>query len=113
MNEAANNPLAEAQRRLAEREKTVSLLQRRHRSIGNVRLVVFLLFIALCWLYVRTSSFSPFWLIATISLFVALVLVHQKVLKQAGQVERGAAMYRRSVARMEDNWIGSGETGND
>ncbi len=113
MNEAAHNPLAEAQRRLAEREKTVSLLQRRYRSIGNVRLGVFLLFIVLCWLYVRTSSFSPFWLIATISIFVALVLIHQKVLKQTGNVERGAAMYRRSVARMEDQWSGSGETGAD
>jgi hypothetical protein len=111
MNEAANHPLEDSQKRLVEREKTVSVLQRRHRSIGNARLAVFLLFALLCWLYVRSGSFSPWWLVATIMGFVALALVHQKTLRATNKAERAAEMYRRSVARMEDRWCGSGETG--
>src|SRR6266852_4689694 len=111
MNEAATNPLAESQRRLAEREKTVTLLQRRHRSIGNTRLAVFVVFVVLCGFYVRSSSFSPWWLVATVAVFVALALIHQRTLRATNKAERAAEMYRRSVARMEDRWSGSGETG--
>ena len=111
MNEAASNPLHQSQTRLAERENTVRLLQRRHRSIGNARLVVFVLFIALCWLYVRYSSFSPGWLVVAVVVFFALVMVHQRTLHATNKAERAAEMYRRSMARMEDRWSGSGETG--
>ena len=111
MNQAANQPLEDSQKRLFEREKTVSVLQRRHRSIGNARLAVFLLFALLCWLYVRSSPFSPWWLVATIMGFIVLALVHQRTLRATNKAERAAEMYRRSVARMEDRWSGSGETG--
>jgi hypothetical protein len=113
MKNAQTYPLEESQRRLREREQTVTALQQRHRLIGNVRLGVFLLFAVLCWLYVRSGAFSPWWLVVTILVFIALVLFHQKTLKGTSKAERAAATYNRSVARMEDRWSGSGETGSE
>jgi len=110
---AAHNPLSEAQARLADREQNLGSLQRRHRFIGNVRLGVFLVFIVLCWFYVRTSAFSPLWLVVNIGIFAGLVLLHQRVVKDATRFERAAQMYRRSVVRMEDRWTGDGASGLD
>jgi hypothetical protein len=113
MPNAEHNPLAEAQSRLADRELNLNSLQRRHRFIGNVRLGIFLVFIVLCWFYVRTSAFSAVWLVVNISVFVWLVLLHQKVVKEAARLERSVFMYRRSIARMEDRWSGDGVSGAD
>src|SRR5947209_4634520 len=113
MNNAQTHPFEESQRRLREREKTVSVLQQRHRLIGNIRLGVFFLFAVLCWVYVRSGAFSPWLLVVTILVFIALVLLHQRILNATNKAERAAASYKRSLARIEDRWSGSGETGSE
>jgi hypothetical protein len=53
-----------------------------------------------------------FWLLLIpVSLFVYLSILHEKRLQQIRSRQRAIEFYERGVARTEDRWAGTGETG--
>ena len=103
----------EYQRRLQQRESSAALLQRRHFWLGNARVAVFVGIVVLCWIIGKTGHPSLFWLGALVVLFIGLVIAHRKVVRAMALAKRAVAIYGRGLARMEDRWAGSGETGNE
>ncbi len=103
---------AEYQSRIQQRESAVAQLQRKHLWLGNLRIAVFLAIVILAW-FSRTGSFIFYLLIAAIILFIALVVVHRRVVRAMNAAKRAAEVYRRGIARMEDRWAGTGETGDE
>ncbi len=54
----------------------------------------------------------PWWAVAALVIvFIALMAIHQRVQASVARFERAVKFYERGVARLEDNWSGSGETG--
>jgi hypothetical protein len=103
---------AEYQRRIQQRESAVAQLQRKHLWLGNLRIAVFVAIVILAW-FSRTGSSIFYLLIAAIILFIALVVIHRRVVRAMNAAKRAAEVYRRGIARMEDRWAGAGDTGDE
>jgi hypothetical protein len=100
-------------RRLNDRESTAVQLQRKHLWLGNARIALFLGILVQCWITGKTGFPSVYWLLVPIAAFIALVIAHRRVVAGLNSAKRAVAVYGRGLARIEDRWIGSGETGNE
>ena len=109
MNE--NSPEVEYSKRLSEREAAVKGLQQKHIWLGNVRIAVFAA-IAVVWWKAGTKG-SPYfyWLAAFILIFIGLIFIHRRIMGARQSAQRAVAFYQRGLARIEDRWSGSGDTG--
>jgi hypothetical protein len=90
-----------------------SQLQRKHLWLGNARIALFVAILIQCWITGKTGSPSFYWLLAPIILFIILIIAHRRVVRALNMTKRAAAIYERGLARMEDRWAGSGETGEE
>jgi hypothetical protein len=99
--------------RLKARKMRAAQLQRQHLWLGNARIALFILILVQCWITGKTGSPSAYWLLAPIGLFVALAVVHRRVERALNMTKRAVSVYSRGLARMEDRWAGSGETGEE
>jgi hypothetical protein len=103
----------EYSRRLNQRKALAEQLQRRHFWLGNVRIAVFAAIVALAWIIGKTGRPSVYWLVALIALFIGLVVAHRKVVRAMTLARRAAGVYTRGLARMEDRWAGTGDSGDE
>ncbi|HZE23320.1 MAG TPA: hypothetical protein VE054_04955 [Blattabacteriaceae bacterium] len=104
---------AEYSERMRERQTAAAQLQRKHLWLGNARIVVFVAILVQCWISGKTGSPSLYWLLVPIAVFVALVVSHRRVVTALDMTKRAVSVYSRGLARMEDRWAGSGETGEE
>jgi hypothetical protein len=106
-----DDPRQAYQTRLEARRTAVARLDERHRTIGNVRLLVFVIGGVLAWLAWGRHAVSPFWLALPLAGFAILVVAHERVLRSRKAAQRSVAHYERAVARLDGQWTGRGETG--
>jgi hypothetical protein len=106
-------PHQEYSRRVKAGELQAAQLQRKHLWLGNARIALFVAIFVQCWITGRTGSPSLYWLLVPISLFIVLVIVHRRVVRVLNMTKRAISVYGRGLARMEDRWSGSGETGEE
>jgi hypothetical protein len=104
-------PSEEYVRRRTDRQSRVVHCEKIHIRLGNVRLILFLLAVILVWASLRSHALSPWWLTAPVVAFASIAVWHSRVLRARELAERAVAFYERGLARMEDGWAGSGETG--
>lgn len=105
------NPNAEYAERLAARRASAERFERLHIRAGNLRLLVFLIAAAIAWGAFAKDALSPWWLAAPAAAFVALLVYHDRILRDRDRARRAVRYYERAVARVEDRWLGTGETG--
>jgi len=110
---AASLAHQEYSRRLKDRESSAARLQRKHLWLGNARIAVFLGILVQCWITGKTGVPSVYWLLLPIAAFIALVIAHRRVVAGLNSARRAVAVYGRGLARIEDRWAGSGETGDE
>ncbi|HET8889695.1 MAG TPA: mismatch repair protein [Candidatus Angelobacter sp.] len=110
---AASLAHQEYSRRLKDRESTAAQLQRKHLWLGNARIILFIAILVQCWITGKTGFPSVFWLLLPVAAFIALVVAHRRVVVDLNSAKRAVAVYSRGLARIEDRWAGSGETGNE
>jgi len=104
-------PSEQYHQRQGARELRVAHFERIHLRLGNVRLLLVVLQIAMIWLYLRPHSFSVGWLFAPALLFIATAIFHAKILQRQSLAKRAVDFYRRGLARIEDRWPGMGQRG--
>ena len=104
-------PRHEYTARLEARRAAVAQHDQRHRTLGNLRLLVFVIAAILAWLAWWRGAISPLWLALPVALFVCLVVLHERVLRARRACERAAAHYQKALARLDGQWAGQGETG--
>jgi hypothetical protein len=105
------NPLADYQRRLAERSEVAVRQERQFRIIGNARLGTGIVGVVVAFFVFGETVLSPLWLVIPASVFAALVVMHAGVADRLERARRAAEFYQRGLARLENRWIGAGETG--
>ena len=110
---AGSVPHQEYSHRLKARKTLASQLQHKHLWFGNARIVLFIAIFIECWITGKTGSPPVYWLVAPIVLFVVLVVVHRRVERALNMTKRAVSVYSRGLARMEDRWAGTGETGEE
>jgi MutS-like protein len=109
----SNAPAQEYARRISLYEAETRAQQRKHVWMGYARLAVFAGIAALVWRIVSKGSPSFWWVLPGLALFVALAVVHRRILLAKDRAERAVAIYQRGQARIEDRWSGQGETGKE
>ena len=103
---AKHDPSQEYKTRLAARRETIERYRRIDRIIAGLRLIVGILFFLLLFNGLRWSLFLP------VAIFIGLIAYHEKILARARRTLRAIAFYERGLARIEDRWIGSGDSRN-
>ncbi len=107
-----NSPQNEYRRRLELRRASLAKQERRHRSIGNLRFLVFIMAVVIAWFVIlHSQTFSPLWLFVPAAAFVSLVVLHSRVLHERDRHKRAVAFFERGFERLEGRWRSSGEQG--
>jgi hypothetical protein len=84
---------------------------RRHQYLANARLAAFLAGVLVAALAFWAGRIAAFWLIVPTVAFVALVIWHRQVKEARRRAERAAAFYERGLARLDNRWMGKGQSG--
>ncbi|MGC2297348.1 MAG: mismatch repair protein [Acidobacteriaceae bacterium] len=97
-------------RLFAENRGRVDGERRRHLWLGYGKLAIFLIGVVEAGVLVHTRG--PFLLLLIpLAIFMVLIVVHDRVLRRLGRYERMTEFYARGLARIENQWAGTGETG--
>ncbi len=105
-----NDPRPEYARRLESRRDALRREQQRSRAIWLWRRVVFALIVLA--IVLAFEGIIAWWLIVLpVVAFIALMAIHQRIHAAVARFERAVKFYERGLARIEDRWSGSGETG--
>ena len=104
-------PAEEYAERRRARESQVARLEEIHIRLGNIRLFLAGSAVILGWLSLRSHLLSLWWLLAPFAAFVAIASWHSRILRSRELKQRAVAFYERGLARIEDRWAGTGETG--
>jgi len=94
------------QERLAARRQEAGRLGRRERAFSIARLGVIAVAILTGWL-------AGWWALLPVAAFVALIVVHDRVIQARRRAARAAAFYERGLARVTDAWSGTGIAGTE
>ncbi len=106
-----DDPKEEYHKRRDHWQADVTQLERQHLTLGNIRLFIFLVGVALWWFAVRSGTLSGWWLLFPLSAFFALILFHQGIRAKARRAKRAVVFYEQGIARIEDRWSGKGQQG--
>jgi MutS domain V/MutS domain III len=104
-------PSEEYVRRRNDRVTQLAHYEKIHIRLGNARLVLAVVAVILAWASLRAHALSAWWLVAPVVTFVGIASYHSRVLRARELAERAVAFYEKGLARIEDRWAGSGETG--
>jgi MutS domain V len=104
-------PKAEYEKRLEKYLKVMAEKDRVHLRVGYAKLGVVAAGVALLWMVLGKHGVAAYWLIAPVAGYWAVTIWHGLILRAKGRAETAAEFYRKGIARMEDRWAGSGQTG--
>ncbi len=103
-------PRIEYTRRATERRAEATRQLERFRKVGIVRLALLAAALVLAWLAFNRLV-SWWWVLPPSALFLALADVQARITQARRRSERAAALYDQGLARLDDRWAGTGETG--
>ncbi len=107
-----HDPRAEYDRRLRDLRAQEAQLARSDERVAYARLLTLAVGVAMTWVALRwRHDVSWWWLTAPVAVFIALVILHDRVIRGRQRLARVIAWYERGIARIEDRWMGSGERG--
>jgi hypothetical protein len=106
-----SRPAGDEYRSRAEARRAVAAaLERRELRISRLRLAVFAIAVLLGF-FIAWGIATPWSLLAPLVVFIGLAWWHDRTIRARQAAERAEAFYRRGLARLEDRWQGTGETG--
>ncbi len=108
---ATPEPRVEIERRLAERRARAARQAAVDRAFSWIRGGIALVLLVLWWFSLGPDGIAAGWLLVPIALFLVAVVVHDGVTRRRRLAERAALFYEGGLARIENRWVGKGETG--
>jgi hypothetical protein len=101
----------EYEQRLQARESRVVHYEKVHIQLGNLRLVLVVIAVAIGWASLHKHMVSLAWLLAPAALFIGVTAYHSRILRARDLAQRAVSFYRNGLARIADRWPGTGQTG--
>jgi hypothetical protein len=98
-------------RLLDQRRADIALREKRHGRLAYGRLAAVVAAAIMVWLALAEHAFSIVWTLAPISVFAALMIIHDRLLAKLERRRRAATFFEKALARLDDRWAGAGETG--
>ncbi|MDX2040684.1 MAG: DNA mismatch repair protein MutS [Acidobacteriota bacterium] len=110
MNKNLNDPRTEYTQRLTSRQTALEMEQQTSRKLWIARRIVFGVF-AVLGVLAFDGHVTWWWITLPVFVFIALMVIHQRVLGAIERLMRAVKFYERGLARVDDNWAGTGENG--
>ena len=107
---SASNPKAEYTRRRADRQADFERYRGLYGKIAIARLIFAVIFLLMGWFSLVERDFSGVWLSIPLGVFFFLAMVHSRVAEAQGSASRAIDFYDDGISRIEDRWIGRGQT---
>jgi hypothetical protein len=95
---------------LKERRAAVVADEARHRRLGHAQLGVAVLGVAVVWVALA-KGFTIAWTAIPIAAFVALLVLHDRLLRHLERRRRAVRYFENALARLNGEWTGRGESG--
>ena len=108
---SSSSPHDEYTRRLSEIASSAAQLSKRDHVFAAAKLILGLVIVVLAIWLVKYHPARIFYLLIPVILFFVLAILHEKVLSSLRNCRRLQAGYHRGIARIENHWMDSGETG--
>ncbi len=108
---SGDDPRAEYVRRLDAWKTRHSHCESQHRRIGTTQLGSGLVTLILFGLALGAKVVSVYWVLAPLIGIAVLAVVHARVIEGRERSSRTIAYYERAIARIDNSWAGTGETG--
>ena len=105
------DPRLEYSDRLDAHLNILTAKDRLHQNIGNAKLLVLVAGFLFAYLSFSRNLLPPVRLFVFIAGYLTLALWHELVLRAKTRAASAADYYRKGIARMEDRWAGTGQTG--
>lgn len=105
------DPSVEYSKRLESKQKLIAAKNAIHFRIGYWKLATIAVGLIMLWAAFARHLFNPYFLFVPAAIYLGLALFHEKTIRDRTHAETAAAFYERGIARMEDRWPGTGETG--
>ena len=109
----AQGPRRVYQERRADRRTAHAAADRRHHTVGTLRLVGVGIAGALGLGIVGGAGYSAWWLLAPLAGVFWLGVRMDRIEAERTRLERAIAFYDRGLARLDDAWSGTGDRGDD
>jgi hypothetical protein len=94
----------------SRREEEIAQLDRSHAKLGYARLATAACAAIAVW-SALSRGFSILWILVPLGAFVALMVAHERLLRQLERQRRAQLFFDRGLARLRGDWPGHGETG--
>jgi MutS-like protein len=107
-----NEPRAEYERRLRGHQTEYAASDERHIALGNVKLAVVAAGLVL-WFVIARHAVDADWLTLPVALYGALAVAHELTLRKRRAAQTAVDLFKRGIARIEDQWPGTGATGEE
>jgi hypothetical protein len=104
-------PKAEYGKRLEKYLNKIAKEDGVHLRVGYAKLAVIAAGLALLWIVLTKHFVAAYWLIAPLAVYLLLTILHGRVLAAKERANTAAEFYRKGIARIEDRWAGTGQTG--
>jgi MutS domain V/MutS domain III len=111
VSEPSDDPRAEYLRRLEALKTKHAHFERHHHGLGNIKLALGGVILVLIGMAFATKVISVLWAVAPMLVIVVLAIIHERVLQRLGRCSRTVAFYERALGRIDNRWMGTGDTG--
>ncbi len=105
-----NQPAAVYAALLSERQRDAAELERANARFAYARLAIAIAAAVVVWLAL-SKGFSILWVLLPAAAFVALMMAHERLLRQLKRRKRAEEFFEHGIARLKGDWAGHGETG--
>jgi MutS-like protein len=105
-----NQPAAVYAALLSERQRDAAELEGANARFAYARLAIAIIAAAVVWLAL-SNGYSILWVLLPAGAFVALMMAHERLLRQLKRRKRAEAFFEHGIARLKGDWAGHGETG--
>ena len=96
---------------LQERRAEIARREQRNQRLSYARLAAVVCGLAVVWLALARQAFSILWVLAPAAIFVALIVIHERLLRVIERLRRAQRFFDKGLARLDGKWIGAGEPG--
>jgi hypothetical protein len=109
--QSGESPAAEYRSRLSQQRNFQRAHQRRANLIGYTAVFFLLLTVAVGIVVLLARAVSPYWIFIPFAGFLIFTASHSRALLHVRRGERVIAFYERGLGRLENRWIGAGQSG--
>jgi hypothetical protein len=106
-----SEPRQAYQSRLERYQNRLAALENQLDRIGTARLAAAIIGLILIGVVLGLQIISVWWLFATPIPLIGLSIAKSRLLARRDHLRRAAAFHERGLARIDDRWMGAGETG--